>query len=941
MFLMLTLFVMGSFSLFFSSGFAQEYQSNEIQLFIPEKMIAGESYQGMITLLSPSSKDSLVLLSTSNDFILESDVSVLVLANQNHGIFNLAPNNEGQAEIFASYNGELSSAISVIYSEKSIPQKLKVILPGNSTIADELRGYVFLLDGNGFPIQSEFDRVISLVTSEKIIVPRQITILNGTTNSGFDVTVRATGDITATGTNLISGSATINKAQEKIDVKMAISPNIALEESYVNYFIWLEQNGRPYTVPNVLKVELQSSNTDVVRLGISPSSYKNVNSMIISMSDGMASGRLYTGENGLSEIFVSVQNYGYISSLVSVGPVVLVDGDIIDEEIESGRGNMEPNYILFDIFPDVTDDISYGVASVYYSESIESLDISINEDGTQVTNLVEHTTLIPVKSEDLLISISSESGLEYDSDYLLDSVQFPTHSKIFKITANNVGEYSVTATGGKNSDTANLTVKTTQNSQYSIHLVALPISSGLTQPLMMISIVDEGGNIIDVSESFGTSLYLNINTIDAKISSSKLHLIDNVGTVSGIVNGHSTIDISSDMFGSYLKQLAPSGIPISVEFLIPDTVHNGEPFPIAIHEVDASGIPISKKQTELVSSSGFTKIDEGVISVNGDGQQQISILGKLGGAFQTHVESFTNTIDFDVISDTQNARVGEKIIIKIDSPINNVDFLIDSPFPYEKIDEKTFSVVPDYEVADAQIIITGKLGGFATLSKQLSLSSENIVEISTNAITLDGKIISPTYDIHLGNNTESTFAPAKHLIKPQQIILEFPENYSTVAGGYRLIDLTLDGSTTNDNIVDFFANSDHDVTAIYDKFVQIIIHDGQGSGIYPYDTPIKISAPDKPKFFFLIVEKFDYWIGVDKPATFTVNGQEDVEVTAIYKDDYAGLMIIIILVVVCILIIVYRKGDSRIKYHLHEISDFITSKMKINIPKMNLPKMKK
>ena len=66
MYFILTLFVMGSFSPFFPSGFAQEYNSSEITLFIPEKMIAGESYRGMITLLTPPSKDSLVLLSTSN-----------------------------------------------------------------------------------------------------------------------------------------------------------------------------------------------------------------------------------------------------------------------------------------------------------------------------------------------------------------------------------------------------------------------------------------------------------------------------------------------------------------------------------------------------------------------------------------------------------------------------------------------------------------------------------------------------------------------------------------------------------------------------------------------------------------------------------------------------------------------------------------------------------
>ena len=43
--------------------------------------------------------------------------------------------------------------------------------------------------------------------------------------------------------------------------------------------------------------------------------------------------------------------------------------------------------------------------------------------------------------------------------------------------------------------------------------------------------------------------------------------------------------------------------------------------------------------------------------------------------------------------------------------------------------------MPDYESVDAEIIITGKLDGFSTLTKQLTMSSENIVEIKTNAKT--------------------------------------------------------------------------------------------------------------------------------------------------------------------------------------------------------------
>ena len=87
----LMLYVMISFSLFIEPVYSQIFESDEIRLFVPEKMIAGETYQGMITLLSPSSQNLLAIIKTDNDFILNVDSSVNVNVNQNHGIFNITP----------------------------------------------------------------------------------------------------------------------------------------------------------------------------------------------------------------------------------------------------------------------------------------------------------------------------------------------------------------------------------------------------------------------------------------------------------------------------------------------------------------------------------------------------------------------------------------------------------------------------------------------------------------------------------------------------------------------------------------------------------------------------------------------------------------------------------------------------------------------------------
>ncbi len=298
----------------------EEFQSNEITLFVPQKMIIGESYHGMVTLLSPPQNNSLVLLSVNDDFVVQIDSSLNIQTNQNHGTFKITPLNEGEATVSILYDGELFSANTQVFSKKSDAQKLKVILPTNSTVSTDMKGMVFLLDGNDSPIQSSFDRIISLVTTEKIFAPNSVIIQNGTNYAIFPVTVRATGEITAIAPDLTSHTISIEKSQETIDVKIGIAPNIILPESYTNYFIWLEKDDSPYTIQGVQKVEIQSSNTDVVRLGISPTSYKNENSIIISMYDGIVKGRLYTGSTGIAEIFVSIDNYGSASQIVHVGP---------------------------------------------------------------------------------------------------------------------------------------------------------------------------------------------------------------------------------------------------------------------------------------------------------------------------------------------------------------------------------------------------------------------------------------------------------------------------------------------------------------------------------------------------------------------------------------------------------------------------------------------
>ena len=573
------------------------------------------------------------------------------------------------------------------------------------------------------------------------------------------------------------------------------------------------------------------------------------------------------------------------------------------------------------------------------------MDVTIDDDSeTQITNLVEHTTLIPLKSEDLLISISSQAGLVHNSNYLIDGASYPTHSKVFEIIAENVGEYTIIATGAKSHDDATLTVTTSYNTSYSIQLTQLPTKSDNAQPLVMVSIIDENGNILDIGDSFGTSITLNVDSNDLRINSSSLTLYDNIEVISGTLNKIGTISAYSDQFGIAEISITPSGVPISIEMLTPDNIHAGEEFPIIIHEVDASGIPINKKDVDDISLSGFEKVGNQNIIITNQGVQQISILSPLGGVFQKLIETFSNQMDFDVIIDTDKARIGQSVIIEIKSDIKGIEYSMDSPFPYEQIEDNVFSIIPDHEVNDGKITVIGTLDGFVTTNQEISLSSEDIAELKIITETVDGQKISPPYTVSLGQDVKENVGPYTYLINPQQTILEFSKEWNSAVGGYRLVDLLFNGKTIDGNVIDFYLDSDSEVTAVYDRFVKVSVIDGTGSGVYSYGEFVDIAATDKPVISLLIVETFDYWIGSNEKSTFRYEAVEDLTITAIYKEEYYGMMIVIVLGVGGILVIIYRKGDSRIRYHVTEILDLVRSKtkiLKIPAPKFDFSKTEK
>ena len=70
-------------------------------------------------------------------------------------------------------------------------------------------------------------------------------------------------------------------------------------------------------------------------------------------------------------------------------------------------------------------------------------------------------------------------------------------------------------------------------------------------------------------------------------------------------------------------------------------------------------------------------------------------------------ESVSAEIESDEVIEPN--RIIENVTIRMDLPFDDIQYGVNSPFSYEKLDENTFSIMPDYDTNGAQITITGNL----------------------------------------------------------------------------------------------------------------------------------------------------------------------------------------------------------------------------------------
>ena len=289
-----------------------------LYVFLPDKMIAGVRYEGMVLVDDPPETPLAVHLAIDSSAVFVPD-SVAIAPGTNQAIFPVMPSMAGHTNRAITVDavtvgGLLHSASSEVYSVSEHPTSLLVMGPsapagsglgsglgpgpggapepapgagGNgtgtgagATLATTQRDVpvkVMLADDHGTPVVAQRDTPVTLAASSAAVLfpsrtggpdaagTAEITIPEGRYDA--DVMVRAGGEGTvyALSDGLETGTMGVSYSPGEVTVRVGVAPDPAASFSEGRYYVWMERDGSLYAPDKVVDVWLTSGAPESVR----------------------------------------------------------------------------------------------------------------------------------------------------------------------------------------------------------------------------------------------------------------------------------------------------------------------------------------------------------------------------------------------------------------------------------------------------------------------------------------------------------------------------------------------------------------------------------------------------------------------------------------------------------------------------------------------------
>lgn len=865
-------------------------------------MITGETYEGVVILDNASSSGQTVVLSSSDPSVLSVSESALVLPYQNHGIFKVQPLREGTAQVFALAEGKMVSLQTTVYSSSIVPTALSVLLPANVTKADSMMGYVLSVDARGTPAPVLEDTDITLSSTPMIRIDDKVQIKQGSHYSRFFAKIIGSGKIFASAPGLGLGEAQITKLQDDITVRIKVAPDIILEDSRAYFYVWLEKDGRPFKPPHVVHAFLSSNNLDSVRFNENAYIKQYSDSVLrIPLVDGVGSGTLVSAGRGSAIITANVEGFGSAQTGVVVGPVLIDENfEFVEEESKDKVKEIsrrKPNVAFVWAYPSVTDSKAFGIVGLYNMNVTKNTSTYVDSNGTSVviTSSINRVEPVPLDGRTLTVTSSglvhpSVISLSESNEILSSRGSGFNHAVEFPISGSAQGNYTISVAGpGLERFQATLQVGPPYTESYQIRIVPIPSLPNLEQDLAMISVFDARSALIDMQKAFSSIPEMHVSaTLDGK---KKTGAGGNSVILAGSLSGATRITVSADGVMPHQYMLSPSGIADSISLDVPQRIHVLEQAPYVVHEVDSYGAPLKRIELADVSATPGLAASGGRIAISGAGVEDLAVLSRLG-ADSKRIEAFANQMSLQITSNGTTNRVNKDFELTVNADVQDIQIIVDSPFPYKKINDRTFVVTPNME-GHFNITFTGLKDGYAPARSSFAVYTEKVFTVFFNAVDSAKNELHVSTLVKTDGVAKSLVTPYQYEIRPQFLDVEFPEIFEAGQSGYRLERVEFGKNRLAGGIIDrVYVDSDTVIAAQYQKMVRVQAENAVGSGHYPYGSTVTLSVPPKDKASFFVRDVFDHWEGIPYDSeTVTFVATENIDARAVLREDYSFLML--------------------------------------------------
>jgi hypothetical protein len=902
-------------------------------IWVPENIITGESYEAVIVTDNTSWAGKTVVISTDDPTVVQVPHSVTIMPHSNHGIFSLRPLRDGTVQIFALIDGNIISTKTTVHSSNRQPEKLSIILAANSTKTDDIVGYVLSVDGRETPAPVPADTTVQLFSSSLIEMDTaKIKISKDHYQAKFHAKIRGSGNIYASAENYSIAERYIERITDDVTVKVAVAPNIMMENSKAFLFVWLEKDGKPFKLPHMTYAFVSSSNLKSVRLNDTPMIKQYGDSILkIPIVNGVGKGQVISDASGTSTITASVNGFGASQASVVVGPV-LVDQSfepVISEQSKMDKiESKKPNVAMAWIYPTVTDSVAYGVVALYNMNFTRNTYAAITENNTDVATSSSINRIAPVPIDGRTITLSSTVGLQHPGAMVLSKTSQntgSTHAVQFEVVGVGQGNHTVFVSGpGLEQYRAFLKVTSPFSETYKIKPVRIPTLPGILADQMIISVTDDGGALVDPKLAF---LEQPVFSIVADNAQTETAISSNSAVYSGVINSPSKAVVSWKSLAPTEVHLVPSGIATSITLDVPPKVHITEPFPYSVHEKDSFGIPIRKLNSAGISFADGVKAEMTRMRIDSVGSKMVGAVAS-AGAESKHIESFANTFNIDAISSGITNRIDRPFQIEIVSDVGEFDLTVNSPFPYHQMEKNLFAVTPN-KAGSHDIVFVANKDGYAPAAVTFPVFAEKFVNLSIRALGSEGSELNIQQSIQIGNTTKLITTPHYEEVKPQFLHSTFPYNHVGGNNGYRLNTVTFGRQNASDGIIsNLFLGNDTEIIAKYDRTIKVDVENADGSGFYPYGHKVVITAYPRDKAWFFVRDVFDHWEGIDG-ATERVEfvATSDVRAKAILREDHTFLTLIVGIGTSAMLYAVFlRRRRLDVRFYFRMIGEYIRTK---------------